>query len=354
MRHFSKWIGTSICLAAVSMAVAAPQMTWASDEFRNAKDIGNFADGRAPYQDAVTEKWGYIDTEGNVVVEAQWDIADAFSDGYARVGYRSDSGSSYGYIDTEGDYVTTSGFKAGMGCSEGFGCLEGDEGYIYIDMKTGQDAFGKTFSAAHAFHDGLAGAANENGEWGYIDTTGAWVIEPQYERATNFQEGLAAVMSGDLWGFINESGELVIDYQFDGYSTFSEGYADVEKDDMAGYIDTAGNVVIPLEYENASAFHDGTAWVKKDGKYFRIDKNGNQVGDNTWDNVFSGTGNTRVILDGKTGYANPENEVVLQPIYEDATAFTEDGLGAVKKNGRWYLIDQSGVDILDGTDTTKE
>ncbi|MGM9833338.1 MAG: WG repeat-containing protein [Candidatus Limisoma sp.] len=30
-------------------------------------------------------------------------------------------------------------------------------------------------------------------KWGYIDKTGAWVIEPKYDIAVNFSEGLAAV-----------------------------------------------------------------------------------------------------------------------------------------------------------------
>lgn len=44
-------------------------------------------------------------------------------------------------------------------------------------------------------------------------------IEPKFDVAMSFSNGLAAVRSGDNWGFINEIGEPVIDYKF-----FDGGY----------------------------------------------------------------------------------------------------------------------------------
>ena len=62
---------------------------------------------------------------------------------------------------------------------------------------------------------------DSKGKWGFVNSDGKTAIEPKYDEAMSFSNGLAAVRSGDKWGFINESGELVIDYKYSdgGYFT---------------------------------------------------------------------------------------------------------------------------------------
>lgn len=57
-------------------------------------------------------------------------------------------------------------------------------------------------------------AFEKDGKWGFVDTEGKVVIEPQYENAHSFSYGLAGVCKDGKWGFINTSNELVIDYRF--------------------------------------------------------------------------------------------------------------------------------------------
>ena len=49
------------------------------------------------------------------------------------------------------------------------------------------------------------------------------VIQPQFEQAASFSEGLAQVKIGDQWGYINKTGKLVIQPQFEQAESFSEG-----------------------------------------------------------------------------------------------------------------------------------
>jgi len=42
------------------------------------------------------------------------------------------------------------------------------------------------------------------GGWGYIDTTGKWFIEPQFDDAGDFSEGLAVVRIGYQYRYINK------------------------------------------------------------------------------------------------------------------------------------------------------
>ncbi|EGQ2639350.1 WG repeat-containing protein, partial [Campylobacter coli] len=54
-----------------------------------------------------------------------------------------------------------------------------------------------------------------NRRWGFIDRSGKFVIEPKFDDAWNFNEGLAGVELNGKWGFIDKSGKIVIEPKFD-------------------------------------------------------------------------------------------------------------------------------------------
>jgi hypothetical protein len=41
------------------------------------------------------------------------------------------------------------------------------------------------------------------GKYGYADAQGNIIIKPQFDKALDFSEGLAAVEQDGLWGYIN-------------------------------------------------------------------------------------------------------------------------------------------------------
>jgi hypothetical protein len=100
------------------------------------------------------------------------------------------------------------------------------------------------FQAASAFSDGLACVCKE-GLFGYIDTRGEWVIRPRFQYANDFSEGLAGVPLGEKgWGFIDRTGKEVIPAKFGWvYKGFRHGIAEVVFDRKGGYIDTKGEWV---------------------------------------------------------------------------------------------------------------
>lgn len=103
-------------------------------------------------------------------------------------------------------------------------------------------------------------------KWGYIDRTGKIAIQPQFEAAQPFSEGLAAVKSGK-WGYINTKGEFVINPQFDGADRFSEGLAFVENNGQVGFINPSGKIVITQQYDKPPQvevpphYSEGVAWL---------------------------------------------------------------------------------------------
>lgn len=117
---------------------------------------------------------------------------------------------------------------------------------------------------------------------GFIDKTGRMVIEPAYNSAYPFSEGMARVMVCEKDdckdGYIDTSGEMVIKPQYAIAGEFSEGLAPVEIRGRWGYIDKTGRVVIKPRFDFAGEFVGGIApvsvgWIYADAPQTGV-KNG--------------------------------------------------------------------------------
>lgn len=81
----------------------------------------------------------------------------------------------------------------------------------------------------------------------------------------NSDTELMAYSDGNDWGYINSAGEIVINPQFNTASNFAEGYALVSNSEgRFGYIDPKGNYLGGApSYSDASYFSEDKAWVVK-------------------------------------------------------------------------------------------
>ena len=58
------------------------------------------------------------------------------------------------------------------------------------------------YEGAGNFSEGLAAVFDRHKGWGFIDKTGAVVIQPRFEGSLGFRDGLAPVVLAGKWGFI--------------------------------------------------------------------------------------------------------------------------------------------------------
>ncbi|WNG59985.1 WG repeat-containing protein [Archangium gephyra] len=136
-----------------------------------------------------------------------------------------------------------------------------------IDPK-GQCLASFGFKMMGHFSDGLV-LAVKSGKFGFVDESGAWVLEPTflpwgdtYLSECVFREGLAPVKVKGRYGFIDRKGALVIEPRFQAVSgTFSEGLAAVKQDDLYGYVRPDGSWAVPPRFASAQPFSHGLAVV---------------------------------------------------------------------------------------------
>ncbi len=186
----------------------------------------------------------------------------------------------------------------------------------------------------------------ENRKWGYTDSSGIQVVQPQYELAGPFKEGLASVKKGDKWGYINEKGIEMIPLQFEIAAPFSEGLAAVKKDGKWGYINAKGTKAIDFVHDMAGAFSEGLSAAKKDGKWGYIDTKGIKIIDYKYDvaDNFS-EGIAGVEIGGKWGYIDTSGKEVITPQFDLANPFTER-LASVEIAGKWGYINKTGMFVI--------
>ncbi len=84
--------------------------------------------------------------------------------------------------------------------------------------------------------------------YGYKNSEGKVVIEPQFQFAADFTEGLGGVQQNDRWGFVDATGKVVIPIQYDNVYTFSDGLAAVNtalpKEIWGGHLAVNGALLI--------------------------------------------------------------------------------------------------------------
>lgn len=305
-------------------------------------------DAAMPFSDGLgmvleDEKTGYVDKDGNIVIECKYDNAgeEGFQNGVARV-YQDDE---WGVIDKEGNTIVPFGkyyrieaFKNGIAKvkSEVSRTYTSETGYIDTQgneiVEMSLDNLGLGY-----FNEGLAlkstakyndtSSSISDTKYGYVDENLDVVIEQKYKKASDFSEGLAAVSEdGENIGFIDTKGNLVIDYQFKNAMPFKNGYAIVSNGEKCGVIDTKGNLVVDYQYGYISSFSEGLAAF---------------VPDVTVDDD-----------EQKCGYINEKGEVVIEPIYEAkgiiayGYADFSEGLAVVCKDDNWGFVNYEGKPII--------
>ncbi|MEY4902273.1 MAG: hypothetical protein RLZZ292_88 [Bacteroidota bacterium] len=257
-------------------------------------------------------KYGFQDTDGNVVIPVKYQIAYSFSEGLAQVRLND----KWGFINKEGKSICSFEYEDCNAFREGLAVVQTNGKYGYIN-KQGKIVFPCIYDSASDFKDGQARVeikgqkevivslrdeksksvllkepivptpipepelrlVERSGKFGFKDLDGNTVILPKYTIAYDFSEGLAQVQLDNKWGFINKKGEIICPIQYDDCNAFSEGMAVVQKNGVYGYINLQGKTRLFPQYSSASNFRDGTAYVEKDGRKFRINTQGKELVD---------------------------------------------------------------------------
>lgn len=162
-------------------------------------------------------------TSNFVKKHSDYEFAGPYSGGVAAV--KSDG--KWRIIDTNGDPVLEEQFDdialdaRGVCCVKNIIMAKKGEYYYLYDSNGRCCSENGYIDAKCAGPDGIV-AVKEDGLWGFVDEKGEILISPQFLDAQSFSNGFAAVRNTLNWGYIDLSGRTVIDYQFAKCTSFSD------------------------------------------------------------------------------------------------------------------------------------
>jgi hypothetical protein len=217
----------------------------------NSMSIGEVSEGLVSFS-PTGDKFGFMDTAAALAIQPIYTRVRPFHEGLAAVCLEK-----CGFVDTHGQIVIPLKYEATLDFRKGRArvCAEEKCGYV---SKTGlftqspdvfllEELMGSHIAEYNA--DGRH-AFYKHGQWGYVDDRARPVIKPEFVRAEEFSEGLAAVTIDEYGrcGYIDKLGKQVIPPVFSSCDQFTKGLAAIARFDATlgtsvAYITSSGRLV---------------------------------------------------------------------------------------------------------------
>ena len=209
------------------------------DQFRY---VYPYSEGRARFK-ANNGRYGYLNQQGQVVIEPKYIKATDFKDGTAIAFVRYDQS---GVLDTAGQWVVPALYNR-IHSHQYDRTLVRRMGQGYQYLSKGSQQFNTPLYAnAHAYYRQVA-LVQQGRYWGLINDKGMTVRLPQFDLAKQFKNGLSTVAIVHHYGVTDRSGKVLLEPIYDYIAYMGNGLFRVEQAGKVGYIDQEGTWVWALQ-----------------------------------------------------------------------------------------------------------
>lgn len=255
--------------------------------------------------------WGYVDTLGNEIVQAQYDYARDFKSeiGIVRLADK------WGVLGMDGKVLMPF-------ASDNIGFLDNTE-------------------------DKILKISMNRERYGLIDTLGQVTVDLLYDELGEFVEDRLAVRKGNKWGFVDKYGREVIPCIFTKVNNFSQGYATVKLGTKWGLVDKLGDTQLPFEYGNLGNHSEGLVWFRGISGRGYMDVEGNVVIEPKFSQVDDfENGVASVKYNGQFGLIDTKGDYILRPKYVKISPFNKEGIAIAKRQAnriKYEVIDRRGT-----------
>lgn len=203
---------------------------------------------------SISGKWGYIDIDGVWQILPSYDGALDFVSGsnIAPVWLNE----KYGFVNTAGELVVDCRFDS-------LGLVRGGAGGGFVRV-------------INARSDRLVDC-----RYGLVSPDGEVVLEAVYEKLDNMgKDGLFLLRSNHKYGMADKQGKIVVPFKYDvlfsyenGFARFAEGR--YENECSFGFLNKNGEIAFEAIYDQAGDFSDeGIAEVELNGKKYYLSADG--------------------------------------------------------------------------------
>lgn len=243
------------------------------------------------------EKFGFINSNGDIIVPIKYDYAEPFSEGRAIVGLETFDGMVYFFINTlhkkmTPDLIAAKRYENGIAWAKvnskkrgkiNFGVTWGGGGTKHVLL----DKDGKILRCEankYAIYDSLY---RDNDNWisivgdkyGILSDSGVLFYEPQFNNIGKKSNLFRSVQcQNGTWGYLNEKEELYLRCLFQSAGDFKEDKAIIsissENAEYWGVINKEGGKVIKPIFNNIVRKKDNGFLVTLDNENFNLNQYG--------------------------------------------------------------------------------
>jgi hypothetical protein len=266
---------------------------------------------------------GFIDKSGTIVIPLQYNAADSFHEGLAAV----QKDWRWGYIDQKGNVVIPFQYEEAYYFDGAAAPVKKDGEWSVID-RNGMVKFKTDYEKIYPYHEGVAKVELRGQKYekqlmdNLIGADGNLLFQKDYDLLGNFSEGCIFVhdnQSGKDY-YLDRDERKAIPQNYNDATDFSDGAAAVlfESGEYA-LIDHIGTVIKELseeEYNNFMMCHEGLVLINNgelDGSF------------SDWDKV-------------RFGFKDVYGDVLIPAVFYDATPPSE-GLIGLDVGGSWGFIE---------------
>jgi hypothetical protein len=170
-----------------------------------------------------------------------------------------------------------------------------------------------------------------SGLFGYVDNSGNFIIEPLFEQASPFDNGIARVRQHGLWGIINEKGNFLLKPKYIELQSFKNQTAIIANPGKSsptwqyGLIDSQGKELIAPQYHFITPDYQNQLFIT-----------GNIVG---WEN-----GNQKI----RFGVVNRKNITLIPLTFKEIKHTRFRTFAAKNEKNEWQFYNTEGKTIFSG------
>ncbi|MFN8671177.1 MAG: WG repeat-containing protein [Candidatus Sericytochromatia bacterium] len=297
-----------------------------------------------PFENHLTQKYGFIDTSGNISIIAKFDYAGNFINDVSVIRIKN----LYGFVNNKGEVLEPQFYEIKNYTDDNFLIVRDKNGkYGFIDKNNLKIVVKPLYEEAFPFYEDLA-KVKYNNKYGFIDRNGKLVIQAKYDYAEKFSDGIAwaSVSNGDTT-YIDKKGKVILRAKTDYMKNFSEGLSYALINGKYGYVDKTSKKIIENKFQYAEKFHEGLAKVKFEGKFGFIDKKGSFVIKPIFEAIKDFKENIAPAkINGKWTFIDKKGEIISRNNFDFADNFSE-GLSLVKIDNKYGYVDNTGNYVIE-------
>lgn len=255
-------------------------------------------------------KYGFINTKGNWIIEPRFDSVGIFYNGYAD--YYSQGKS--GLINQDGEIIILAKYNFIGNVEYNLALVEINESYNFSNLQDNLISDIDFYDVGDFSENLVPVQFKEDGKWGYMDITGKMKIDTLFDYADIFENGNGLVEIGDLEFLIDTNGKIIDTVVSPGLRYKKYRVTGNAENGTLGKVSLNGDTIMPNKYSSFGYVQKGKFWFKQNDKF---------------------------------GLADTLGQIQIEPIYDDLSYFSDNGLAKAKKNGKYGFINDKGKTIID-------